>query len=103
MDDKLKSDLLYERLRVLFGVEQLDRAPTPQEADSPHSFADSIKTFDVPVSNGRAEPEDQTDLWLTTPNPTFGNRCPREFLYGNEAEQAYLESILSSLEDGAFS
>ena len=103
MEHSLDRDRLYERVRVLFGVETLDGTPAPQGGDSPYSFADDIKTFDVPVFSGSTEPEDGTDAWLTTPNPAFGNRCPREFLDGDQTQRAFLESILSSFEDGAFS
>ena len=103
MEDRLEPSRLYERVRALFGVEALRGTPAPREADSPYSFAEDIKTFDVAIGNGSAELADQTGMWLTTPNATFGNRCPQEFLNGDQAQRAFLDSILSSLEDGAFS
>ena len=103
MDNRLESDRLYERVRVLFGVEPAQGVRTPDQADSPYAPPDNVGTFEVQVPPAATEPEDLTDAWLSAPNPTFGGCCPREFLDGDQEQRAFLASILSSLEDGAFS
>ena len=103
MDDRLEPGRLHERVRVLFGVEPLQEASAPREADPAYSFAENIEAFKVSVPRAYVDPQDMTDAWLSTPNATFGGRCPQEFLDGDQDQRAFLESILSSLEDGAFS
>ena len=103
MDERLDPNLLYKRVQILFGVEPPRAGLAPQDAASPYSSADHIETFVVRVPRANADPRDMTTIWLSTPNATFGGRCPQELLDGDQDQRAFLESILSSLEDGAFS
>ena len=102
MDKRLEPDRLYERVRILFGVEPAHEADTPRQG-SPYAPADDVETFEVPVPRAATETEDLADAWLSTPNPMFGGCCPQEFLDGDQEPRAFLESVLSSFEDGAFS
>ena len=89
---------------MLFGVERPVTTLQLPGANSPYAVANGIKTFEVPgLPQAKCDAEDLTDAWLSTPNPTFGNHCPKEFLNGSQDQRAFLESILSSFEDGAFS
>lgn len=98
-------DQLRERIHVLFGV-----APPPEvpyDYDSPYAAPDAnIEEFDIqfPTADGApVEPEKAEAIWLATPSPVFGGRCPRNLIDGTDEERAFLASILSSIEDGAFS
>ena len=103
MSEDLEPQALYKRVKALFGVKSSLEIQPPDE-DSPYFSDGEIGTFEVDIPHvSTVEPEDQTEYWLTTPNSTFSGRCPKEFLYGTADQRAFLASILSSLEDGAFS
>ena len=96
---------LIERIRVLFGV--VPCAPTPAQPNSPYASTGGVDTFQVeymPLSDVHpADPNEAANAWLNTPNPTFGGLCPKIYLHGNPEQRAFLDAVLSSLEDGAFS
>lgn len=103
MNENLEPQELYKRVKTLFGVKNNLEFQPPDE-DSPYVAGGKIGTFEVDIPHvSTTEPEDQTEYWLTTPNSTFGGRCPKEYLYGSHDQRTFLASILSSLEDGAFS
>ena len=103
MSENLEPQVLYKRVKALFGVKSNLEIQPPDE-DSPYVSVGEIGTFDVDIPRvSTNEPEDQTEYWLTTANSTFGGRCPKEYLYGSQDQRSFLASILSSLEDGAFS
>ena len=108
------------RIVTLFGASVDTSAAAPPVPDSPYSAAAEVEPVDISdevvaslqaqFGNGRVagelSPEAAADAWLGTPNPTFGGLCPKEFLKENDAtdkQQAFLNGVLSSLEDGAFS
>ena len=103
MNDRLEPSQLYQRVRMLFGVERAPTASHPPGADSPYAVNGDIRAFEVPIPQAECTAENLTDAWLSTPNPQFGDHCPQEFLNGSQDQRAFLESILSSFEDGAFS
>ena len=106
------------RIVTLFGAPvDTSAAPAP---DSPYSAAAEVEPVDISeevvaslraqFGNGRVagelNPEAAAEAWLGTPNPAFGGLCPRDFLEEEGAtddQQAFLNGVLSSLEDGAFS
>ena len=98
---------LSQRIDILFGVaEPVDRAPAPAD-DSPDISeevdAALLKHFGKGGAARKPDPSAAVDAWLDTPNPTFGGCCPRAFLNGTDDQKAFLDGVLSSLEDGAFS
>lgn len=104
MNENLEPQALYKRVKALFGVKSNLEILPPDEEESPYVSVGEIGTFDVDIPQvSTNEPEDQKEYWLTTPNSTFGGRCPKEYLYGSQDQRTFLASILSSLEDGAFS
>ena len=116
---------LLQRIDILFGVAPVDPGPVPpvvgavadQVDDSPNSAAATVEPPDITeevnasllahFGNGRLarapDPPAAVDAWLNTPNPTFGGCCPRAFLNGTKDQKAFLDGVLSSFEDGAFS
>lgn len=75
-------------------------------AGSPYAAPDVPESFDIEIPGVRvqpAEPQDAATIWLNTPNPTFGGLCPKLFVNGTDQQRAFLDTVLSSLEDGAFS
>ena len=105
MDDIPNAEQLFQRIRVLFGIAPVESTPWPD--DSPYSSAEGIETFqitDMPALDAEpGDPSEAAAMWLNTPNPTFGGLCPKIYLEGNPDQRAFLHSILSSREDGAFS
>ena len=108
------------RIVTLFGASVDTPAAAPPAPDSPYSAAAEVEPVEISeevvaslrtqFGNGRVagelSPEAAVDAWLGTPNPTFGGLCPRYFLEEEGAtddQQAFLNGVLSSLEDGAFS
>ena len=109
-----------ERIRALFGDAPDAPVGPVRDDNSPYSAAAEVELVDISeevvaslraqFGNGRVagelSPEAAANAWLNTPNPTFGGFCPNEFLEekgATENRQAFLNSVLSSLEDGAFS
>ncbi len=104
---------IEQRIRILFGPAPAFAARPPD--GSPYSAAAEVETVDISEAasllaqfgNGRVarepDPVAAADAWLDTPNPTFGGLCPRAFLRGTPKQRAFLDGVLSSLEDGAFS
>ena len=98
------SHQLLERILTLFGGDRAEYAQVPSN-DSPYVSAPNDESFKIRVAqrarllseNGFAE------TWLATPNPTFGGNSPQSFVNGTDEQRAFLDSILSSFEDGAFS
>ena len=97
---------LLERIHLIFGV--ADAPACPQQHESPYVPVPpgDIDDFDVQIAGSDAEPcdaEGVENAWLNTPNPLFGGLCPQILLHGTDDERAFLASVLSSIEDGAFS
>ena len=89
MNDGLEPSQLYERVRMLFGVERPVTTPQLSDAKSPYAVANGIETFEVPgFPQAGCDATDLTDAWLSTPNPTFGNHRPNEFLHGSQDQRA---------------
>ncbi len=100
------ADQLVERVRVLFGVVTLEPEALEQPADSPYAASATIENFHIPIPDSHAQPVDPAcaaAAWLTTPNPSFGGVCPQNLIDGTDDQRAFLASVLSSIEDGAFS
>ncbi len=91
-----------QRIDKLFGVGQdLDQAVEPPDLSK--EVADSLARFGISVAEKPGPAAAAVRAWLDTPNPTFGGCCPRAFLNGTDDQKAFLDGVLSSLEDGAFS
>ena len=105
MNHAAETQHLVERIRVLFGGVPCEPAPAPPK--SPYASTGGVDTFqveDMPRSNAQpADPNEAANAWLNTPNPTFGGLCPKIYLHGKPDQRAFLDAVLSSLEDGAFS
>ena len=100
--EECDADQLVERVRVLFGVV----TPESEAADSPYAASATIENFHIPIPASHAQPVDPAcaaAAWLATPNPSFGGACPQSLVDGTDAQRAFLASVLSSIEDGAFS
>ena len=111
------------RIVTLFGAPVDTSAAAAPAPDSPYSAAAEVAEVEpVDISEevvaflraqfgndrvaGELNPEAAAEAWLGTPNPAFGGLCPRDFLEEEGAtddQQAFLNGVLSSLEDGAFS
>ena len=99
------AEQLFQRVRVLFGVVPADRVQD-QLGDSPYSSSGAVRSFDIELPGIALEPSDPAQsaaAWLNTPSPVFGGLCPKNFLDGSDDQRAFLDSVLRSLEDGAFS
>ena len=48
-------------------------------------------------------PDQIVNQWLCQPNPAFGGDCPRKYLEGSDRERRFFESVISAIEEGAFS
>ena len=97
-------EYLLQRIDVLFGVVSTDQVPAPP-VDSPYSICAPVQLFDIEIPDRKLAPRDPAEAaaaWLNTPNPTFGGLCPQNFLDGTDDQRAFLDGVLSSLEDGAF-
>ena len=97
--------LRLRRIAVLFGDAPASPVPDPPDG-SPYSVAAQVQLFDIEIPDRELAPRDPAEAaaaWLNTPNPTFGGLCPQNFLNGTDDQRAFLDGVLSSLEDGAFS
>ena len=96
---------LFERIRALFGI--VPRETATPTSDSPYASGDDIESFQIehmPLAGGKpADATEAATAWLNTPNPTFGGFCPKIYLDGSPDQRAFLDAVLTSLEDGAFS
>ena len=45
----------------------------------------------------------RVNQWLDTPNPLFGDKCPRAYMCGSEEERSFVERIVGAIEQGSFS
>lgn len=100
------AERLLQRIHVLFGVVPAEHAVPAPSADSPYSVSARVESFDVGIPDKRLKPDDPAKAaaaWLNTPNPTFGGLCPKIFIDGTDDQRAFLDGVLSSLEEGAFS
>lgn len=100
------AECLFQRIRVLFGVVPADHAVPAPSTDSPYSVSAHIESFDVGIPDTGLRPDDPAKAaaaWLNTPNPTFGGLCPKTFIDSTDDQRAFLDGVLSSLEEGAFS
>lgn len=99
------ADELVGRIQALFGRPPAHDDIVPLVAGSPYAEPGDSKPFDVdiPGFGTQTDPKDAATTWLDTPNPTFGGLCPRLFVNGTDQQRAFLDAVLSSLEDGAFS
>ena len=100
------ADELVRRIQALFGDRPAHDDMVPPIAGSPYVEPGDSKPFDIDIrglGSRPADPEDAARIWLDTPNPTFGGRCPKLFVDGTDEQRAFLDTVLSSLEDGAFS
>ena len=104
MNPPPNSEQLMKRIRVIFGVEQAES--DVEHINERYVKADTIEEFVIPISGAEkqlGDPEEAAEFWLTTPNPVFGGQSPRAFIEGTPKQRSFLASVLSSIEDGAFS
>ena len=100
------ADELVRRIQALFGDPPANDNIVPLIAGSPYAEPGDSKPFDIDIrghGSRPADPEDAATTWLNTPNPTFGGLCPKLFVDDTDQQRAFLDTVLSSLEDGAFS
>lgn len=98
-------DDIVERVQVLFGAVCAGQRSEAPLASSPYASSAPVESFDILIPQAGEEPTDPekaATVWLNTPNPTFGGRCPKQFIHGTDKQRAFFAGILSSLEDGAF-
>ena len=102
---------LHDRILALFSTKSRSSTNDYQVSDdSPFCFekVEELGVYhDVLLIEGGQNKEIDADtlsnFWLDSPNPTFGGKCPRTFLNGNDEQQCFLSGIISGFEDGSFS
>ena len=100
------ADELVRRIQALFGDPPATDNIVRLVAGSPYAEPGDSEPFDIDIpglGSRPADPEDGATTWLNTPNPTFGGLCPKLFVDGTDQQRASLDTVLSSLADGAFS
>ena len=99
-----EEDSLYLRLLALIESSPAKHLPMVsfQQVLNDRNMARQTPFIVDMFDSGEEDAAQRVNQWLDTPNPLFGDECPRFYMYGSEEERSFMERVVGAIEQGTF-